>query len=192
MPQSDHGESGEDFESLRGLLEDRAQAHRRAAYVIGLIGLVVLTVAVYAGWKATGTGARVVKESGYSVVALVYELVRSAATAALLGAAVWGVLNLARASLDQATRYEKRQIAGQFLSYVLDKFEAQIKDQEIPLPDVMAVFKEWSDSVDTAFTHVRFGSKKNQALLLDIALNRLALSTGGAGKPGKPREGEQA
>jgi len=173
--------SRSDFDELTTLLAQRADHHRKSAYTIGLLGVAGLAVAAFLGWKATQSGAAYLKESDYSTVALTFELVRSAAAAALLAAGVWGVLNLARASLDQATRYEKRLIAGKFLNYVLDRFETEVKnDGKIPLPQVMNVFKEWSDTVDTAFTNVKFGSKKNQSISMSAGSKGIAAGTGGA------------
>jgi hypothetical protein len=135
------------------------------ACVVGVVGVAGLAIAVGVGWQSTSSGLDNLKSSHYSNQVLVFELIRTAAGAALLGAFVWGTLNLARAALDQSTRYEKRFIAGHFLVYVLRKFEAEIKDGSIKLPDVMSVFKAWSDSVDSAFTHVKFGYGRTKPCL---------------------------
>lgn len=179
-------EERDDFLAAADALITRAAVMRRTAITVGLAGAVLVCVAATYGWISTRHGAELLVESNYNTQMLVFELARITAGAALLGAFAWGVLNLSRAALDQATRYEKRLIAGHFLVYVLRKFEKQIKNGDIDLRDVMSVFKAWSDSVDSAFTHVKFGSKSNQALAATIGKDGVAFATGGADLPKSP------
>jgi hypothetical protein len=96
------------------------------------------------------------------------------------------MLNLARAALDQSTRYEKRFVAGHFLVYVLDMFEREIKEERIQVTEMMSVFKAWNDSVDSAYTNVKFGSKSNQDFALSGSSNGFTLSTGDTKIPAAP------
>ncbi|ALX03359.1 hypothetical protein [Aeromicrobium erythreum] len=171
------------FQDVVEELERRARRMQVTAVLVGTIGALLVVIAALYGWASTRQGASLLIESDYDARMLVFELVRIAAGAALLGAFAWGVLNLARAALDQSTRYEKRLIAGHFLVYVLRKFETQVKAGDIDLQDVMNVFSAWSDSVDSAFTHVKFGSKTNQALILRMAKDGVEVASGGASAP---------
>jgi hypothetical protein len=184
VPEPEAADLRAHFEEVVRLLSRDSRLHRQRAWVIGAIGLVGLVIAAVLGWIATGNGLDTLKNaSGYRREVLLFELVRTAAAAALLGAFVWGTLNLARAALDQSTRYEKRLVPGHFLAYVLRKFEAEIKAGTILLPDVMAVFKAWSDSVDSAFTHVKYGSRKNQDVAISATKNGIGVATGDATVP---------
>jgi len=176
----DRWDHDEQFHHVVTFLEKAAARSRRIAYGAFAAGLIGLLVAVELGRRATSDGAAVLEQSGYSAVAAVYELVRTAAVAALFGAAIWGILNLARAALDQATRYEKRMVAGHFLVFMLKRFDTKIKDDDVKLDQVMNVFKLWSDNVESAYTSVKFGSKKNQALSVIANPKGVGFSTGGA------------
>ncbi|MCV0384716.1 MAG: hypothetical protein K5799_14940 [Erythrobacter sp.] len=178
--QEDRWDHDEQFHHVVTFLEKAAARSRRIAYIAFGAGVVGVALAVELGRRATSDGAEVLEQSGYSAVAAVYELLRTAAVAALLGAALWGILNLARAALDQATRYEKRMVAGHFLVFMLKRFDTKIKDDDVKLDQVMNVFKLWSDNVESAYTHVKFGSKKNQALSVIANPNGVGFATGGA------------
>lgn len=171
------------FEQTVLELHEHSQRMRRTAIWVGVAGVLIVGAAAYYGARSTSNGAALLTASNFNTGMLVYELVRIAAGAALLGAAAWGFLNLSRAALDQSTRYEKRLIAGHFLVYVVRKFETQIKAGDIELKDVMGVFTAWSDSVDSAFTNVKFGSKSNQGLALRIDKNGVSAATAGADLP---------
>ena len=155
---------GAEFNVATDELTRAIKRNRLVALVVAVIGTVGIAAGIYLGGKATAVGADKIEASHYSVVMLAFELVRTAAAAALIGAFVWGMLNLARAALDQATRFEKRYVAGHFLVYVLHMFEHEIKNGDIKIADTMSVFKAWNDSVDSAYTHVKFGAKNNQGV----------------------------
>lgn len=162
-------------------LAHNSTSMRRVAALIAAVGVVGLAVAAVTGWLATAEGLREIAGAEKNVTQiLIFELVRTTAGAALLGAFAWGTLNLSRAALDQGTRYDKRFIAGHFLVYVVRKFESEIKSGKIGLADVMSVFKAWSDSVDSAFTSVKFGSKNNQSLSISAGKDGWSISSGGS------------
>lgn len=173
----------DNFELAIETLKKHSRTMHNTAMLVGLVGTVIVVVAAISGWYSTRHGAEVLQQSDYSNQMLVFELTRIAAGAALLGAFAWGTLNLARAALDQSTRYEKRLIAGHFLVFVLQKFEKQIRSGEIGLQDVMNVFTAWSNSVDSAFTQVKFGSKSNQGLAATVGKDGVSFATGGANLP---------
>jgi hypothetical protein len=169
-----------DFEKAADLLERGVARNRRVALVVGMLGVAGLSAGVYFGARATASGADQVADSRYNVNMLVFELVRTAGAAALIAAFAWGMLNLARAALDQATRFEKRFVAGHFLVYVLDKFEQEIKDNTIQVADTMSVFKAWNYSVDSAYTNVKFGSKRSQDFSIAVGPKGASVATGKA------------
>lgn len=167
------------FELATEHLTASIKRNRRVALAAGIVGVVAVVAASIAGYKATTAGAEALKDSNYDVSMLAFELVRTAGAAALLAAFVWGLLNLARAALDQSTRYEKRFVAGHFLVYVLDMFETEIKHGNIEVTDMMLVFKSWNDSVDSAYTNVKFGSKHTQGFSISTTKDGSTVSAGG-------------
>lgn len=153
--------------------------------IFGVIGVIF---AAYIGKDATEKGAAFVRDSGFDWVAAVYELVRTAAVAALIGAAIWGLLNMSRAAIDQATRYRKRLTAGSFLVFMLSNYNKEIRSGALKVESVMAVFTTWSNSVESAYTNVRFGSKNNQRLALEMG-SRGASVVSGEPTRSEPRKG---
>ena len=185
-------EANDNFIEAARILKRQAAWLKLISLCIGVVGLGGVGAAAYFGFESTDTAVASLKESEYNNQLLVFELVRTAAGAALLGAFAWGTLNLARAALDQATRYEKRLVAGHFLVYVLTKFETRIKKSQIELGSVMGVFKAWSDSVDSAFTHVKYGSNKNRPIAVTATKDGVTIATDGAEPPPAPRGSDAA
>ncbi len=143
-----------------------------------ILGVVGVIFAAFIGKDATEKGAVFVHDSGYNWVAAVYELVRTAAVAALIAAAIWGLLNMSRAAIDQATRYRKRLTAGSFLVFMLSNYNDELRSGTLKLESVMAVFTTWSSSVESAYTTVKFGSKNNQRLALEMGRDSASLVSG--------------
>ena len=143
--------------------------------VLGSIG--VIFAAMIGKW-ATEDGGEFVAKSNFNWVAAMYELVRTAAVAALVAAAIWGLLNMSRAAIDQATRYRKRLTAGSFLVYMLSNYNTELRTGALKIENVMAVFNTWSSSVESAYTSVRFGSKNNQRLALEVGQQGASVVSG--------------
>ena len=93
---------------------------------------------------------------------MLFELVRSAAFAATVPRCCGACFTLGRACLDQATRYQKRLVAAHFLNYVLLRYDDKIKDGSMQVMDAVTFMKMWSENVESAFTHVKFGRGKGE------------------------------
>lgn len=161
-------------------LTEAIKSSKRVAMYAAAGGVVALSAAFLAGVLATASGAEKIESSDEPWAMLIYELVRTAAGAALLAGVVWGVWGLTRAALDQATRFQKRYVAGHFLLYVLSEYEDEIKNGSIKIDEPMAVFKAWNDSVDSAYTNVRFGSRRSQDFSIAVSKDGVAVATGKA------------
>lgn len=166
------------FEAVKVLLETGRTRNKRVAIASFVLGFFGVVLAVYLAKNATHDGVQVLKDGKYSYAVVAYELVRTAAVAALLAAAIWGTLNIARAALDQSTRYEKRLIAGHFLVFMMKRFDSKIPDGSIQIDQVLSVFNTWSANVETAYTHVKYGSKKGQDIAITSGPQGLGLATG--------------
>lgn len=83
--------------------------------------------------------------------------------------------------------FQKRYVAGHFLLCVLSEYEDEIKRGDIKIEEPMAVFKAWNDSVDSAYTNVRFGSHRSQDFALAVSKEGFALATGEASLPTVPK-----
>lgn len=97
------------------------------------------------------------KENEGNIVLGVFVILRATAFAGALVALFWGLLNLARAALDQATRYQKRLMAAHFMHYVFDEYSERIGEEGFTLKEVITAIDAWSSNVESAYTKVRFG-----------------------------------
>lgn len=92
----------------------------------------------------------------------VFVLLRATAFAGVVVAVFWGLLNLARAALDQATRYQKRLMAAHFMHYVFDEYRDQIGTEGFTLREIVNAIDAWSSNVESAFTKVKLGKGKSE------------------------------
>jgi hypothetical protein len=80
-----------------------------------------------------------------------YLIVRGTGLAAVVGGAIYFLLNLARSSIDQSTRYEKRLIASHLINYALH--EEGIDAAKLQAAhEIVAV---WGSTVESAYTPPR-------------------------------------
>lgn len=111
---------------------------------------------------------------------LAIELFRGAAFATILVSLVFALMSLGRAFLDQATRYEKRLVASHFLNFVLARYEKQIRKGQIELSDVVSFIEAWSSNVESAFTNVKMGSRRQEPASIRIGSGGLEYEQGDA------------
>ena len=135
---------------------------RSVAGLLFALSLVALIVALVHLPNVTANGATAIKDNPQIYTLAIYELIRVAGYAAFATAAVWGLFNLGRAALDQATRYEKRLVAAHFLHYTLETYSNEIRSGKIKITEVMTFLKSWSENVESAYTHVKFGAKGSE------------------------------
>ncbi|MCJ1708549.1 hypothetical protein [Microbacterium sp. VKM Ac-2923] len=120
------------------------------AAAIGIVGFFQLPV-------LTDHSVAELKENEGNIVLGVFVILRATAFAGALVALFWGMLNLARAALDQATRYQKRLMAAHFMHYVFDEYSERIGQDGFTLQEVINAIDAWSSNVESAYTKVRFG-----------------------------------
>ena len=138
-------------------------------------------ILVFAFWKLpllTKEGVDQIAAYPSVPAVAVYELFRSTGFAAVVTTVLWGLLTLGRACLDQATRFQKRLIAAHFLNYSLHAYAAQIGDGRMKLDEVMTFLKSWSENVESAFTNVKFGSRKQQDMVIAVTRDGATVSSG--------------
>lgn len=126
----------------------------------------------------TAAASRRIAESGDSTSLMVFELLRGTAFAAAITAILFGLFSMGRACLDQATRFQKRLVAAHFLNYVLHTYKQQIAEGTIQIEEVVSFLDAWSQTVESAFSNVKFGSKNNQAIRAAVTKDGAQMETG--------------
>jgi hypothetical protein len=121
-----------------------------AAATIGVVGFYQLP-------ELTDHSVQELQDNEGNVVLGVFVILRATAFAGAIVALFWGMLNLARAALDQATRYQKRLMAAHFMHYVFDEYSARIGQDGFTLKEIINAIDAWSSNVESAYTKVRFG-----------------------------------
>jgi len=84
-----------------------------------------------------------------------YLVVRGTGLAAIVGGIVYFMLGLARSSVDQATRYEKRLIASHLIDYALHDQEADAAKLEA----AHKIIEVWGSTVESAYTPPRVAKR---------------------------------
>jgi len=181
------------FGPLIDALQHASRRNQRIAMLVfGLGGVAAVAAFVWLAHLTSETAIVLQNNSGDLVLA-VFEISRSAALAATIAAIVVGTLNLGRAALDQATRYEKRLMAAQFMHYAFREFRTEIADETIQFSEIVASIDAWSRMVESAYTKVKFGTS-NQPFDLEVTNDHVSLKAGaqsfkyGRTKPDVPGE----
>jgi len=104
----------------------------------------------------------------------VYEIVRTTGYAALLGGLVYGMFNMARAALDQATRFDKRLVAARFLDYAIHTDNASKEQME----HALKVLEAWGANVESAYTHVKVRGKTTEPMSFSIGKDGVSMQNG--------------
>jgi len=151
---------------------------RWAAVAVFTVGAGGAAAAVVELPGLTKSAAATIAKSGNSINMTVFELLRGAAFAAAVTSVLFGIFTLGRACLDQATRFQKRLIAAHFLNFVLHSNRELIERGDMKISEVVKFLKAWSANVESAFTHVKFGSAKSQATELSVGPSGLNAKTG--------------
>lgn len=155
-----------DFQNVIDYLSQAVSRMRIFAILVLVLALAATAYAVVQLPILTSHGVKQIERFPSSPSVLIYELFRSTAFAATVSAVLFGLYNLGRACLDQATRFQKRLVAAHFLNYMLHAHQASIVKGDIKLDDVMRFLQAWSLNVESAFTHVKFGTRAPQDLTL--------------------------
>lgn len=103
-----------------------------------------------------------IDEAIHPELVMIFITLKSAAIAGLITAVVYGTLALARAALDQVTRFQKRLSSARFLHYVMDANDEQLRRSKVDLDTVMKFMESWTANVESAYTHVRIGPGRQQ------------------------------
>lgn len=174
------------YEKVLTTLDSAIRWLRYAAVAIFAIGGVFIGWALWILPGLTDTGVQKIIENPDNPLVAVFELFRGTAFAVVVASLIFGVLSLGRAALDQATRYQKRLMAANFMHYVLVRYEDQLKNGSIKLEDVVKFMEAWSKNVESAFTNVKFGNAKSQNLR--IAIDPKGALSAEQGNEGNSRE----
>lgn len=167
-----------DFKAVIQELDTSIERLRMLARLIFAMAGAILLLAVIATSALSWHAADLIMKYPDEWTLFAFELVRTTAVATVLATAVWGTLNLGRAALDQAARHEKRLIAAHFLHFTLHKYEPEIKKKIITLDQVMLFLRSWSDNVESAFTSVKYGKTKNDAMSMSVNRDGAAYAEG--------------
>jgi hypothetical protein len=151
-----------DFKAVLTTLESAIRWLRWAAIAVFIVAGISSIIAVSILPSLTHAAGDEILKSKNSANMMLFQLLRGAAFAAAVTSILFGLFTLGRACLDQATRFQKRLIAAHFLNYVLEANQKAIESGEMSLNDVMKFLKAWSANVESAFTHVKFGSRRSQ------------------------------
>lgn len=135
------------------------------AVVAAVAGVVFLASQASAGVRriqgAAGSGV-----SDTSITALTaYLIVRGTGLAAIIGGNIYFLLGLARSSLDQATRYEKRLIASHLIDYALHDPEVEVGK----LDAAHKIIEVWGSTVESAYTPPRVAKRVGG---MEVAISR--------------------
>jgi hypothetical protein len=153
---------------------NRNQTIAKWVFAVGGVGAVVAFA--WLAFLAIST-TNVLEQHPDDLLLGAFEISKSAALAGTIAAIVVGSLNLGRAALDQATRYEKRLMAAQFMHYAFLEFRTEIATGAIQFSEIVASIDAWSRMVESAYTKVKFGAD-SQPFDLDINNDRVALRVG--------------
>jgi hypothetical protein len=140
-----------EYEALLNHLTRSIANERLRAVRLILVAMVGSLAAVVWLWHLSDGGLKVItdsstNESRYTVTA--YLLIKGVTYSGLIGGLLFGVFRLARAAMDQATRFDKRLIALHFIRFATgaDRIDGKM------LPLVVQVLTAWSATVDSAYT----------------------------------------
>lgn len=170
-----------DDNTMSGLTEDANRYSQRGAvfFVLAvIIGIALLAVAHF----ITVLYVHDLNDAEKPELMLVLLLVRGAFFGALAIAFLYGLLTVATAYIDQATRFRKRLYSAHMINYAFITFNEEIKTGTVTLREVVGVFSAWNENVDSAFSNLRF-QKKSKDLKFGGRQFRLAVE-----EPSKPAE----
>lgn len=149
--------SDADFKAVIEALEHAIKRNWRVAIAV-FIAAILMAIATFIFLPhLTNDSARTIEENKDNIPLAIFILLRATAFAGVLVAMLYGLLNLARAALDQATRYQKRLMAAHFMHYVFDGYPARIGQPGFTIREVVEAIDAWSRNVESAYTKVRFG-----------------------------------
>jgi phosphoglycerol transferase MdoB-like AlkP superfamily enzyme len=160
-----------DRDTLDGLEKDAHTYGRRGALIF-LVALLVGAALLVASHFLTMEYVDDLQEAKDSGAMLTLLLVRGVLFGTLAVAFLYGVLTMATAYIDQATRFRKRIYSAHMLNYVFSQYSDQVRDKTVTLRDFVEVFSAWNENVDSAFSSVRFQRKSKDFM---IGRNGIAL-----------------
>ncbi|MGN7703866.1 hypothetical protein [Cellulosimicrobium sp. 22601] len=149
------------FKSLRKVVRDSRNTGRWLLAIAAVLSVLVVSLLYLSTNSSIATIERHLnaQTDTFGVSALVFYMsVRATALAAFAGAVVYGLFNLGRAAFDQSTRFEKRYLASRLMHGMLERHDVgQETRKPLSTEEVLQILAEWSKSVDSAYTSVKFG-----------------------------------
>lgn len=168
----DEGVGHTRLSTVIGELEEAKDKQRTLSWVFGAIAVVAVIVGVSflafqaaAGIEHIESAANAGKSDTAIGAETLYLIIRGTGTAAIVGGIIYFLLGLARSSIDQATRYEKRLIASHLIDYALH-------DPAVDASKLDAAYKiveVWGSTVESAYTPPRVAKRIGG---MELALSR--------------------
>jgi hypothetical protein len=177
MPVKPRREQPIDPKTIKGL-EANAVKYGRWSAVFFVLAVLIGIALLYASYLLTGDYVRDIRSAKDPELVLILLLVRSTFFGALSLAFLYGLLTVATAYIDQATRFRKRLYSAHMVNYAFETFGQEIKEKKITLEQIVAVFSAWNENVDSAFSNLRF-QKKSKDLILGKSDLQLAVKDSG-------------
>lgn len=94
----------------------------------------------------------------------IYLLVRGSAYAGVVAGLLYAIVSLARAALDQATRFDKRLIAALFIDFAVHAQHVDVEKMRL----AMSVLEAWGASVESAYTPAKVAAKRAESLKASV------------------------
>lgn len=145
---------------------------RNLSYLFGgVAALAAVTGVLFLASQAASGVERIegAAEAGVSDTSIsavtAYLIVRGTGLAAIVGGITYFLLGLARSSLDQATRYEKRLIASHLIDYALHDREVEAGKLEA----AHKIIEVWGSTVESAYTPPRVAKRVGG---MEVAVSR--------------------
>jgi hypothetical protein len=183
-------DSAKQFKEITDHLKSSINQQRLVAVLLAIGAIVVTVFAIGNLPEASRVGLQAIRDAaltpdgkevannGLAPLVTVYEIIRTTGYAALLGGLVYGMFNMARAALDQATRFDKRLVAARFLDYAIHTDNASKEQME----HALKVLEAWGANVESAYTHVKVRGKTTEPMSFSIGKDGVSMQNGQTGK----------
>jgi hypothetical protein len=169
-----------DKKTLLALERDAKLYARRGAQLFG-VAIAVAAALLWVTYHLTGSFVDELNAATDPNLMLLLLLVRGTFFGSLAIAFLAGAFSIANAYIDQSTRFRKRLYSAHMLNYAFRTFRDDIKKSgTVSVADLVRMFVAWNETVDSAFSRIRFQRKaKDMVLGGDAARLALQEPTGG-------------
>jgi len=191
---SEEGEAGDltrpavapvevEYLAVIAALDRSIERHSWYAWIIGFVALGGSVAGIWFLHDVFVNDLSALETAKDPTTVLAFVLVRGAALAVAVTSVLYGVLSLARASLDQVTRFEKRLVSARFLHFILDQQKPAIDAGSLDLKSLREFMESWNETIESAYSKVKFGSRKAQGVTLKADKNGFLYATSDPDSP---------